>query len=423
MYLFRKSRRFIHVNKSVLLAVAGLVAFWYVIYQHKEKTAPSVIQPRPKDLPLARLVLNSKQQQDNQRDKKCAELRQLVHASESKIIAGRYMEQMKIPRDRAFFSITPWAVENDVQGKACKTEKESVLWSMVSLVKSSLGHRDRREAIRKTWGSVKVLNKVRFEVVFIVGLTNGNASLQNQLEEEGRLNGDLLQFNLNDTAESVPEKVLAGMQWASMNMPPESLYNSMDDDVMLNLPKLVEYFNDLMRPGNNNASGKRPCSEDLPLVCMYSYQPKDKPARDPKSKWYMPLELFPNETWPTYCRGGLYTAPVKMVTKLYEASRKTDHLYLDDVWITGFMRRKLGKGDWNIMPAPRSERVDEKLMEEATIIAPVDEALMQHLWGNINFKTVDVPSRIFQVWETWKKALTLHEVCETPNRTRTNAAN
>ncbi|XP_026694410.2 lactosylceramide 1,3-N-acetyl-beta-D-glucosaminyltransferase A-like [Ciona intestinalis] len=420
MYLFRNLRRFIHVNKSVLLAVAGLVAFWYVIYQQEEKTAPSVTQSRLKDLPIARLVIDSKQQPDNQRDETCVELRQLVHASESKVIGGRYMEQMKIPRDRAFFSITPWAVETDVRGKACKTETESMLWSMVSLVKSSLGHRDRREAIRKTWGSVKVLDKVRFEVVFIVGLTNGNSSLQNQLEEEGRLNGDLLQFDLNDTAESVPEKVLAGMQWASMNMPPQSLYNSMDDDVMLNLPKLVEYFNDLIRPENDDASGKRPCSEDLPLVCVYSYQPKDKPARDPKSKWYMPLELFPNETWPMYCRGGLYTAPVEMVTKLYEASRRTDHLYLDDVWITGFMRRKLGKGDWNIMPAPRSERIDEELIKEASIIAPVDEALMQHLWGNINFKTVDVPSRIFEVWETWKKVLTLHEVCETPNRTRTN---
>ena len=40
---------------------------------------------------------------------------------------------------------------------------------------------------------------------------------------------------------------------------------------------------------------------------------------------------------------------VEMAGRIFQVSRKTPYLYLDDVWITGYMRRKLNEGDCNIM--------------------------------------------------------------------------
>jgi len=45
----------------------------------------------------------------------------------------------------------------------------------------------------------------------------------------------------------------------------------------------------------------------------------------------------------------MYIAPVKMIHSLFQISRRMEYLFLDDVWITGFMRRKLETGDSNIV--------------------------------------------------------------------------
>ena len=145
---------------------------------------------------------------------------------------------------------------------------------------------------------------------------------------------------------SVPEKVLVGMQWAS-NLPSHWLYSSIDDDIAVNFERLHKYYSQLMHE-HTLPSGEIQFSK-VPVACVYSYQDKDIPARDPKSKWYMPEKDFPGKYWPVYCRGGMYSTSSYMVKKLFKVSRRTQRLYLDDVWITGFMRLKVEDTDNNIV--------------------------------------------------------------------------
>jgi len=156
---------------------------------------------------------------------------------------------------------------------------------------------------------------------------------------------------------TLPDKVLAGMQWAGDRLQPNTLYSTMDDDIVIHVPNLVSYLKEnflkpdlcqLPRHGEEKSWG-RPCLEDLPLLCVYSYQARDTPTRFWFSKWYISYREFSGRQWPAYCRGGMYIAPVKMIHSLFQISRRMEYLFLADVWITGFMRRKLEMGDSNIV--------------------------------------------------------------------------
>ena len=71
---------------------------------------------------------------------------------------------------------------------------------MALVVKSTLSNFDRRAAIRKTWGSVKILDDVMFQVVFVVGKTDDIKTMK-KIDDEHEKHGDLLQYNYKDKAE------------------------------------------------------------------------------------------------------------------------------------------------------------------------------------------------------------------------------
>jgi len=189
------------------------------------------------------------------------------------------------------------------------------------------------------------------------------------------------------------------MQWASEFLQSNWLYSSCDDDVIVNTFNIFTYLKLFSRSNYITSSNdviKRPRYEDLPIICFYSYQSRDKPSRDPSSKWFISKDLYPHPYWPPHCRGGLYVIPVAMTSQLYEVSRRTTFLHLDDVWITGLMRRKLGLGDRNIVAAPLSTRSDQELMTSST--NDINDEMLIHLWGNIDGKPVDVTKMIREKW-------------------------
>jgi len=215
------------------------------------------------------------------------------------------------------------------------------------------------------------------------------------LKEEQQLYGDILQFNMIDSAKAVPHKVIAGMQWAAENVPSNYLYSSADDDISLHVANTVKYLKSLNSLQDFQETHS---TVDVPIICLYSYQARDIPARDPSSKWYISFDVWPEETWPPYCRGGLYTIQIDMLKELVAIAQTMSYLHLDDVWITGLMRQKLMKGDSNIIPGPYSVRTDGEFMKPLV----KDDVIMNHMWGNIRGMPVDVPQALHTMWLSWK---------------------
>lgn len=64
---------------------------------------------------------------------------------------------------------------------------------MLFIVKTSPLHTTRRDVIRKTWGAVKVVDGLLLNTIFVVGNVGSNQAVQNMLEKESQVHGDMLQ--------------------------------------------------------------------------------------------------------------------------------------------------------------------------------------------------------------------------------------
>jgi len=129
------------------------------------------------------------------------------------------------------------------------------------------------------------------------------------------------------------------MYWASTNLPQDYFYSTADDDFMINVGLLKENIDENI--GRMDLEGWK----EFPILCGFVYGEKELPVREENRKWYLPVSIYKWKSFPQYCHGGLYTISVKITAQLYEESRLLQPLSLDDVWITGILRNRLGMPD------------------------------------------------------------------------------
>jgi len=67
----------------------------------------------------------------------------------------------------------------------------------VNVIKSSPQNRDRRDAIRTTWGAIKQIDDFRIDNVFLIG--TDDQKMQHQLDKESMEHRDILQVALRDS--------------------------------------------------------------------------------------------------------------------------------------------------------------------------------------------------------------------------------
>ena len=189
----------------------------------------------------------------------------------------------------------------------------------------------------------------------------------------------------------MPLKVMSAMQWASDNLPPFYLYASSDDDFVINFAEVIDFLRNQI--DKHKAINRRPSDavQHLPITCIYFLSTTTKPVRDKDSKYYVSEKDYSLDLYPAFCGGGFYTAPVSMVTALSGMAKITRSLPMDDVWVTGILRRKLGQRDDNIIAA------------KWPLGAPKD--MWKHLWGDYGKKTKNIVDLIKSTWRKWDESI------------------
>lgn len=317
------------------------------------------------------------------------------------------------PRKHPKFTMEPWSVNASSSGtEYFRSNPTDHTWSSITIVKSGIKNKGRRDAIRKTWGAIKFMDGVRFATVFIIGKTDV-VGMQEDLQKENDLHGDLLQTDIPDTTENLPLKIEAGMLWTSLNFDDDWLYSSADDDMVLHPPNFARHVDSLVRSEKGPGSS---AMKALPMICVYGFVTKGRPDRNKRSKWYMPADLYPNPYWPPYCRGGWYSMPVSTVARIHAVSRTTPILYLDDVWLTGLIRLKMyneGTGifhvgtllsEQGIVGAPLADRTDTQFYYR-TFEGDLNRVIVSHTWGNYGLFPTDVVTEVRNTWERWKASV------------------
>ena len=102
----------------------------------------------------------------------------------------------------------------------------------------------------------------------------------------------------------------------------------MDDDIMVDVFQLLQKL-----------------KQDFPTLkttLLGFKQMGLTPQRNPKSKWFVDNSDFGGKTYPDFLSGWAWTTSLTTAEKLVEASQTNKFFWIDDVWVTGMLAKKIG---------------------------------------------------------------------------------
>ena len=217
----------------------------------------------------------------------------------------------------------------------------SLFTSTVIVVKSAVSHFERRNIIRKTWGRQSDL--IGVPVVFILGKTI-DSSLEALLENEIELYNDIIVGNFIDTYYNLTLKSFSALSWAQLFCSKVKWFFFSDDDIILQPIAL----RDMMYHTPMDTES---------FHCRVSFSVEVR--RDPRDRFYVPIEDMPLAKYPNYCPGFAYFVPGRKIDQLvstvlspnsslsltYDETRikfPLPRIKFEDAFITGIARHAAG---------------------------------------------------------------------------------
>nr|XP_053642023.1 beta-1,3-galactosyltransferase 1-like [Cherax quadricarinatus] len=272
---------------------------------------------------------------------------------------GRTKEQLTNPHD---FHL----MINNVN--TCNSD--TTVWLLV-LVSSGVANFHRRRAIRDTWGGATPLASSHAKLVFLLGNPH-NTDLQTQVVEESRTYGDIIQEDFTDSYMNLTLKSVMGLKWASRYCQRASFVMKTDDDIFINMPKLITYLQEARRSRWITGCIKQ----------KKSFRPVNVPAG---------LPLPP--VHPLFVAGAGYVMSGDIVRELYTASLNTRIIPVEDVYVTAHLARVIG-----VHPPVHDTRFTcgEMVNDDCDLVQvftghKITPERMYHIWEKLNPNGITSP--------------------------------
>ncbi|GAB0089814.1 Hexosyltransferase [Sergentomyia squamirostris] len=214
-------------------------------------------------------------------------------------------------------------------GNPCEDESLDILG--VILVSSYVTHDDLRSAHRRALpeSKLKSLGFVRLFLLAEIPLSERSIT-QTLLEGEQKRFQDILQGSFTDAYRNLTYKHVMGLKWATLNCSRASFIVKMDDDTVFDVHRLRKILQEFRMSHN----------EGEHLLSGY-VQSNQKPIRLKPSKWFVSHREFRDAIYPTYLSGWLYMTNQRTAQDLVIASQKTPFFWIDDIFVTGILSKKL----------------------------------------------------------------------------------
>ena len=153
-------------------------------------------------------------------------------------------------------------------------------------------------------------------------------------------------------------KTLAGFLWTNAFCGQATYVGKMDDDAFLDLDTLLHQL----------ASKRTDTFISCPTVMRNVRPTRQNRTGSMLGKWYMGREDLPRRVYPDYCPGWLYVTTPKVGLALAEvAAQYADEVLpmakMDDVFVTGILRERLGMSLTQMAPGLWSRVWDTSLSE------------------------------------------------------------
>lgn len=196
-------------------------------------------------------------------------------------------------------------------------------------IKSSPGNYERRAIIRQTWGKENLYKGARVKRIFLSGTSKNERDdkhLRQLLKIESETYRDIIQWDFHDTFFNLTLKQFLFHQWLEYNCPGAHFIFNGDDDVFVNTFNVVTYLREL-EADNHLFVGQ--------LIANVG------PIRESGSKYYVPVQVTPSNSYPMYCGGGGILLSRYTAHAIYNKSLEIPLFPIDDVYL-GMCLEKAG---------------------------------------------------------------------------------
>ncbi|XP_060912297.1 N-acetyllactosaminide beta-1,3-N-acetylglucosaminyltransferase 3-like [Labrus mixtus] len=195
---------------------------------------------------------------------------------------------------------------------------------LLLVIKSPPHNHDRREILRKTWANERLKNGVWTRRIFISGTTGSGFEkkrLNKVLKLEQSEHNDILQWDFSDTFYNLTLKQILFLEWMERNCPKVRFLFNGDDDIFVNTNNVVKYLQGL----DDNDGSKHLFTGHLIQYVG--------PIRTPWSKYFVPVQVQESDSYPPYCGGGGFFLSGYTALVIYNMSKSTGLLPIDDVYM------------------------------------------------------------------------------------------
>ncbi|BFF94611.1 beta-1-3-galactosyltransferase 5-like [Drosophila madeirensis] len=193
---------------------------------------------------------------------------------------------------------------------------------LLILITSAQSHFMARMSIRQTW--MHYASRRDVGMAFVLGRTT-NATLNESLNQENYMYGDMIRGNFIDSYFNLTLKTLSMLEWADKHCPRVKYILKTDDDMFINVPRLLEFI-----------EGKKDARTIYGRLAR-----KWKPIRSQISKSFVSQQQYGGAIYPPFTTGPAYLLTGDILHELYVHSLRTYYFHLEDVFITGFVAKRL----------------------------------------------------------------------------------
>ncbi|XP_014668755.1 PREDICTED: beta-1,3-galactosyltransferase 5-like [Priapulus caudatus] len=173
----------------------------------------------------------------------------------------------------------------------------------------------RRNAVRRTWGSVRCVGSRRLRLLFVLG-SSADAATQARVRRESDVHGDIVQAAFIDDYHNVSYKHVLALRWAARYCACADVILKLDDDVFLEPYNAVGWLVGWLR---NPAV----VADDNVIACKIW---ASRIHRDRKNKWYVNEAMLNGTNYPPYCLGPVIAYTPAAARRLADYAATRDYL-------------------------------------------------------------------------------------------------
>ena len=207
--------------------------------------------------------------------------------------------------------------------------KDAAMIDIIIIVHTATKNLDKRQRIRDSFAKASNFYPFQVRVAFLLGLTE-NKTLERVLWFEHTRYNDTIMGDFKDDYHNLTLKGVMGYRWVSQHCPNSRFVLKIDDDVLINMYKLLYTF-------LNHMSGKKKS-----IFCNMWH--KDTMPILRTGKWRVEPHVFANKTtFPyEYCSGFVVLMTTDLMGPLSDAANTTPFFWIDDIYLFGMLPSVVG---------------------------------------------------------------------------------